>query len=75
LAESHFLVHGKVALHELNESLGLDLTSETSETLNGWLLEQFGRIPKQQESLRWRGIEFIIKEMSRQRILKVEIRI
>ena len=75
LGESHFLVHGKAALHELNESLGLDLTSDTSETLNGWLLEQFGRIPKQQESLHWKGIEFIIKEMSRQRILKVEIRI
>ncbi|MBI4394983.1 MAG: HlyC/CorC family transporter [Candidatus Omnitrophica bacterium] len=69
-----FLVHGKVGLHELNESLGISLTSETSETLNGWLLEQFGKIPKPNESFRWEGIEFQIKEMLRQRILKVEIR-
>lgn len=68
-----FLVHGKISLHQLNESLGIALTSETSETLSGWLFERLGKIPKQQESLRWKGIEFRIKEMVRQRILKVEI--
>ncbi|MBI4357759.1 MAG: HlyC/CorC family transporter [Candidatus Omnitrophica bacterium] len=74
IGEDLFLVHGKIGLHELNESLGLTLASETSETLSGWLLEQFGKIPKQHESLRWKGIHFYIKEVLRQRILKVEIR-
>lgn len=71
--EGRFLVHGKANLHEVNEMLNLSLTSEASETLNGWLLEQFGRIPKQQESLRRDEVEFIVKEVFRQRILKVEI--
>ena len=74
VGEGHFLVQGKISLHELNELLGIDLSSETSNTLSGWLLEEFGRIPKQQESLRWHGIEFCVLEVVRQRILKVEIR-
>ncbi len=74
VGDGSFLVNGKIGLHELNEHLGISLISETSETLSGWLLEQFGKIPKQHESFRWKGIEFHIREVLRQRILKVEIR-
>ena len=74
VSDGTFLVHGKVNLDELNEVLGISLSSETSETLNGWLYEQFGEIPKQNDSLKYQGLEFQIKEMLRQRILKVEIR-
>jgi len=74
VGDGSFLVNGKISLHELNEHLGISLTSETSETLSGWLLEQFGKIPKQHESFRWHEIEFHIREVLRQRILKVEIR-
>lgn len=73
VSEHVFLVHGKIGLYPLNELLGLSLSSETSETLSGWLLEQFGKIPKQNEFIRWRGTEFHVREMFRQRILKVEI--
>ncbi len=74
LGSGIFLVHGKIGLHQLNEITGLSLRSETSETLNGWLLEQLGHIPNTNESFRWQGIEFHIKEVYHQRILKVEIR-
>ena len=74
LGDDTFLVNGKIGLHELNTFLGISLASETSETLSGWLLEQFGVIPKLNESFRWQALEFVVKEMSRQRILKIEIR-
>ena len=74
IGDDLFLVHGKISLHQLNESLGISLTSETSETLSGWLLEQLGRIPKQHESLSREGLEFRIREVFRQRIVKIEIR-
>jgi putative hemolysin len=74
VGEDVFLVHAKVALRDLNEAAGLSLSSQTSETLNGWLLEQFGRIPKTNEVLRFEGCELHVKEVFRQRILKVEIR-
>ncbi|OGW89732.1 MAG: hypothetical protein A3A73_04575 [Omnitrophica bacterium RIFCSPLOWO2_01_FULL_50_24] len=74
LGGSHFLVQGKIGLHDLKESLGIDLESSASETLSGWLMERFGKIPKVNETYRWKGIEFHIREVFRQRILKVEIR-
>jgi len=74
VGEGRFLVHGKVGLHQLNEAIGTSLTSETSETLSGWLLQILGRIPNSNELVRWRGLDFHIKEVFRQRILTVEVR-
>ena len=74
LDDGVYLVQGKINLHQLEETLGIQLKSETSETLSGWLLEQLGSIPKQHESFTWEGIEFHIREVHKQRISKIEIR-
>ena len=62
LDDGIYLVQGKIGLHEVHEFLGIELESETSETLSGWLLEQLGTIPKQHESFTWQGIEFYFRE-------------
>lgn len=74
LDDGTYLVQAKIGLHQLDELLGIKLHSETSETLNGWLLEQLGTIPKQHDSFSWESYDFHIREVHRQRILKVEIR-
>ncbi len=74
LDDGIYLVQGKIGLHQLEESFGIQLKSETSETLSGWLLEQLGTIPKQHDSYHWEGIDFYIREVHKQRILKVEIK-
>ena len=74
LENGAYLVQAKIALHQLEELVGIRLTSETSETLNGWLLEQLGAIPKQNDSFSWEDCDFHIREVHRQKILKVEIR-
>lgn len=73
LGGGRFIVHGKTPLHQLNEALRVSLESQTSETLNGWLLERMGRIPKPEEHIHFEHLEFRIRETHRQRILKVEI--
>ncbi len=72
--EGVYLVHGKISLHQFQDFFGVELKSETSETLSGWLLEQFGSIPKQHDSFLWEGIEFHVREVYKQRISKIEIR-
>lgn len=72
--EQGHLVQAVISLHNLNESLGLRLRSELSETLGGWILERLGRIPKHQESFVFEGTEFQIVEVTKQRILRVLIR-
>ncbi len=68
-----YWVHGKIGLHELHEQLGIKLESETSETLNGWLLERFGRIPKPHDSLKESEFEIHVLEVFKQRVVKVEL--
>ena len=40
-----YLVDGDVSLEDLDEELGIDLTSETSETIGGFLIDMLGEIP------------------------------
>ena len=74
LGGDHFLVQGKIGLHELQEHLGIRLESQTCETLSGWLMEQLGHIPTEHESFRWGGVEFYMHDVFQQRVNKVEIR-
>jgi putative hemolysin len=68
-----YVVQAKMGLHELEEQLGIQLESQASETLNGWLLEQFGRIPKANETLSRHDVEYKILEVHKHRIARVEI--
>jgi putative hemolysin len=72
--DNTFIVDGGMALEEINEELGLDLpTEEGVETLAGFLLGQFGMVPKSKEKLNWNGYEFTIEKSSKNRIHQVRI--
>lgn len=43
--ENTYMLDGLISLHDLNDSLDLELESENSETLGGFLLERLGEIP------------------------------
>ena len=45
LDENNYLLDGLISLYDLNEDLDLELESENSETLGGFLLEKLGEIP------------------------------
>ncbi len=74
IRSGEYIVRAKITLHELREKLGIHLKSESSETLNGWLLEKLGHIPVYNESLLFEGIQFQIAEVFKNRIHKVYIR-
>ncbi|HQC82994.1 MAG TPA: hemolysin family protein, partial [Bacillota bacterium] len=46
LDENTYLLDGLISLDDLNEDLGLNLVSENSETLGGYLIEKLGKIPE-----------------------------
>jgi putative hemolysin len=71
--EGKFLVQCKIGLHELNEALEIALESQTSETLNGWMLEHMGRIPKLNDFYHYQNLTFFVREVFRRRIVKVEL--
>lgn len=73
LGEDHILVDGKTLLEEIGELLHINIESEDYDTVGGWLYGQNPLI-KQGSTYQYDDYLFLIKEMDRHRIRKVEIR-
>ena len=72
--ENTFVVNASMSLEEINEELSLELpTEEGVETLAGFLLGQFGNVPKSNETITWNGYEFLIEKSTKKRIQQVRI--
>jgi CBS domain containing-hemolysin-like protein len=72
--DTTFIVDASMQLDEINEELGLALpTEEGVDTLAGFLLGQFGSVPKSKEKINYNGYEFIIEKATKKRILQVRI--
>ncbi len=70
-----FLVPGNIRLDELNRSLRLELSSESFDTLGGWLLEKLGELPDTGAVYKKNGVVFIVEDQSARRIQTVRIRL
>lgn len=79
LGPNEYLLDGAISLSELNEDLDLDLQSENSETLGGFLLEILGEIPDETRTdhppIEYMNYRFRIEEVSERRIDKVRLTI
>ena len=70
---STIIANGVVRLDELVDDVEVELESEDVETLGGFLMEAFGRIPSEGEKLERSGLEFTIESVEEQRITRVRI--
>ena len=67
-------VEGSTSIRDLATQYGLGLPGDAGfETLAGFLMYQFGYIPKLNESIEYGGRKFTILEMDRHRIVQVRI--
>jgi CBS domain containing-hemolysin-like protein len=67
------LADGMVRLDELAEEVGVGLEGDGVETLGGYLMDAFGRIPSEGEKLERDGLEFTVEDVEEQRITGVRI--
>ena len=71
-----YLVDGDVSLEDLDEELGIDLTSETSETIGGFLIDMLGEIPDENDVgriIEFENYQFKIMAVQDRRIERVKI--
>jgi len=69
-----FIVEASMNLEELNEILGLRLPlADDYQTLGGFLLYEWQKIPHQGESLRYKNLTFTIEVVNGPRLEKVRI--
>jgi len=72
-AADRFLVDGLINIEDLSEELDVDLRGEGYETLGGFTLSRFGRLPHPGEFFDEQGYRFVISKLSRRRVWKVRI--
>jgi putative hemolysin len=73
LGPGRYTVNARLDLDDLNDQLGWDLPEGDYETLGGFLLSIFRRVPKPGERLRYRHLVFTITEATPRAIQEVEI--
>jgi putative hemolysin len=67
-------VAAKIDLDDLNEEMNLQLPTDNSDTLGGFIYELVGKVPTQGEQVDHQGFTFTIDRVHRQRIVRVLIR-
>ena len=68
---TRWLVDGKASVDDVSERLGIEVPDGEYVTLAGFLLDGFGHIPEEGESLRADSWELRVVEMDKRRIAKV----
>ncbi len=71
--QEHSEVEGQARLVDLNEQLGMRLSSDYCETLGGYISEVLGRIPSEGESVVREGFKFTVMRMDDKRVAKIRI--
>jgi CBS domain containing-hemolysin-like protein len=66
-----FRISGKLPIDELNAALGLALSREAYDTVAGWVLDLFGRIPRRGERIETAGATVTVERVERTRIVEV----
>ncbi|MEE9583828.1 MAG: hemolysin family protein, partial [Dehalococcoidales bacterium] len=69
--EYTFQIDGGMRIEEANEELGLGLPEGEYETVAGFVLHLLGRIPKQGQQLKYRGLKIVITKMKGLKIEEV----
>ncbi len=75
LSPYQFLFNGRVGIEEVNELTGLLIPKEDYETLAGFLLKAFRRVPKEGESLIYGDAQFTIQKADERSIKEVMIQL
>ena len=75
IGTNEFIVPGDMKLDDLNDVLNINLSSETFDTLGGWLLEQFDELPPVGKTHKKSGVLYIVEDQSQRRIQTVRIKL
>ena len=66
-----FRVSGKLSIDQLNSATGLLLSNESYDTVGGWVLELFGRIPHRGECAELPEVTVTVERVERTRVVEV----
>lgn len=68
-----YLVDARMDIHEFNELLGTNLTSESVDTIGGFVIDLLGEVPEKDRIFEHQGLQFSVLEADERRILRLAI--
>ena len=68
---SSYRVSGKLSIDELNAATGLHLPKESFDTVGGWVLDLFGRVPHRGEKAQTADVTVSVEKVERTRVVEV----
>jgi CBS domain containing-hemolysin-like protein len=71
VGEDEFVLEGGVALHDLEDLLGVKVQSTEVSTIGGYLTHDLGHLPKKGEKVRIDGYEFTVSQTDGRRVVSV----
>jgi putative hemolysin len=66
-----FRVAGKLSVDELNAVTGLSISNESYDTVGGWVLDLFGRVPRKSERVETADLVVTVEKVERTRVIEV----
>ncbi len=71
--ENEYIIDGSTRIDEVNELIGTHLESDDFDSIGGYVLGLFGRLPEMRETIEAEGITFIVEEVDKNRIESLRI--
>lgn len=71
VSDLEYLIDGSTNLDDINDRIGLSLSSEEYESIGGLIMEKLGRLPVEGEIINFDNITLTVKKMDHARIEKV----
>ncbi len=73
IAVNRYVVEGKTDIGKLNEKLGTRLPEDEFETVGGFVLGLFGRLPSEGDQIRYENLMFTVLRLRKNRITRIRI--
>jgi CBS domain containing-hemolysin-like protein len=68
-----YRVAGKLPVDDLNAATGLAISNEAYDTVGGWVLDLFGRVPRKGERVETSELSVTVEKVERTRVIEVVI--
>jgi CBS domain containing-hemolysin-like protein len=75
ITENKYIVSGECSISDIHKFLGVDIEDEDSETIAGYVLKRFDKIPNEGEKISDNQCEYEIKDVSQNKIEQILVTI
>jgi putative hemolysin len=73
IAANRYLVDGKTDIEKVNERLGVALPEDEFETIGGFVLGLFGRLPAEGDQVKYENMMFTVLRLRKNRISRIRV--